>query len=175
MAAADHLEVPRGHGLFMHHGIDLGDGTVVHYLEGKQILRSSVEEFSLGEPLKIVPHADADPVGVTLRRAMGRLGEERYNLLLNNCEHFAVWCKTGCHRSSQVEKALGYGQMLLEQGLNINQKLNISHGLKELKNGLKKLEQKRQQLSEQTFADQLQAVETLKSQLQDLLRGKPQA
>ncbi|MEY4356610.1 MAG: hypothetical protein RLZZ89_1678, partial [Cyanobacteriota bacterium] len=51
MAAADHLEVPRRHGLFMHHGIDLGDGTVVHYLEGKQILRSPLAEFSLGEPV----------------------------------------------------------------------------------------------------------------------------
>ena len=27
MVAADHLQVPREHGLFLHHGIDLGDGT----------------------------------------------------------------------------------------------------------------------------------------------------
>jgi hypothetical protein len=157
----------------MHHGIDLGDGTVVHYLEGKQILRSPIDEFSLGEPLQVVPHNDADPVGVTLRRAMGRLGEERYNLLLNNCEHFAVWCKTGKHRSSQVEKALGYGQMLWEQGLNIKQDLNIRAGLSELKKGLKELEQTRVQLSEQTFAEQLQAVENLKNRLQDLLKRSP--
>ena len=26
MAVADHLQVPRQHGLFNHHGIDLGDG-----------------------------------------------------------------------------------------------------------------------------------------------------
>ena len=38
MAAADHLQVPRQHGLFLHHGIDLGDGTIAHYLEGKEIL-----------------------------------------------------------------------------------------------------------------------------------------
>jgi hypothetical protein len=150
MAAADHLEVPRRHGLFMHHGIDLGDGTVVHYLEGKQILRSPLAEFSLGEPVKVVAHSDANPVGVTLRRAMGRLGEERYNLMLNNCEHFAVWCKTGQHRSSQVDRALGFGQMLLEQGLNI-----------------------KQELSEQTFATQLEAVEKLRSHLQELLKAKP--
>ena len=36
MAAADHLQVPRQHGLFKHHGIDLGDGTVAHYLEGRE-------------------------------------------------------------------------------------------------------------------------------------------
>ena len=26
-----------------------------------------------------------------------------YNLLSNNCEHFALWCKTGVHESRQVE------------------------------------------------------------------------
>ena len=104
MAAADHLEVPRQHGLFNHHGIDLGDGTVAHYLEGREILRSPLEEFSQGQPLRVISHAAASPVGVTLRRAMGRLGEQDYNLLFNNCEHFATWCKTGRHRSGQVAK-----------------------------------------------------------------------
>lgn len=105
MGAADHLEVPRRHGLFTHHGIDLGDGSVAHYLEGREILRSPVDEFSRGEPLSVVPYPEGScsPVGVTLRRAMGRIGEQRYNLLFNNCEHFAHWCKTGRHRSAQVE------------------------------------------------------------------------
>ena len=105
MAAADHLQVPRRHGLFTHHGIDLGDGTVAHYLEGREILRSPVDEFSRGQPLSVVsyPEDGCSPVGVTLRRAMGRIGEQRYNLLFNNCEHFAHWCKTGRHRSAQVE------------------------------------------------------------------------
>ena len=40
MSAADHVQVPRHHGLFMHHGIDLGDGTIVHYLEGKKSLEA---------------------------------------------------------------------------------------------------------------------------------------
>jgi hypothetical protein len=30
------------------------------------------------------------------------LGERDYDLLHNNCEHFAVWCKTGRPESSQV-------------------------------------------------------------------------
>ncbi len=139
MAAADHLQAPRQHGLFNHHGIDLGDGTVAHYLEGRQILRSPVEEFSRGQPLIVVPYGEASPPGVTLRRAMGRLGEQRYNLLFNNCEHFAIWCKTGRHRSAQVEDwlhtgslgALAIGQfmpaalmagvrLLLRQGLNLD-------------------------------------------------------
>ncbi len=106
MTAADHLQVPRQHGLFLHHGIDLGDGTVAHYLEGRQILRSPVADFSRGQPLSVVSYATCSPVGVTLRRAMGRLGEQNYNLLFNNCEHFAHWCKTGRHRSRQVEQVL---------------------------------------------------------------------
>jgi len=108
MPAAAHLQVPRQHGLFLHHGIDLGDGSVAHYLEGREILRSPLEEFSRGEPVCEVPYpaASCSPVGVTLRRAMGRLGEQNYNLLFNNCEHFAHWCKTGRHRSAQVESWL---------------------------------------------------------------------
>ena len=112
MAAADHLEVPRQHGLFNHHGIDLGDGTVAHYLEGREILRSPLEEFSQGQPLRVISHAEASPVGVTLRRAMGRLGEQDYNLLFNNCEHFATWCKTGRHRSGQVDSRIEAGPQL---------------------------------------------------------------
>ncbi len=120
MTAADHLTVPRQHGLFMHHGIDLGDGTVAHYLEGKEILRSSLEEFCCGETVTVVEHQNSSTAGVTLRRAMGRIGEQKYNLLFNNCEHFANWCKTGLHRSLQMEEwlqtssmgALALGQLM---------------------------------------------------------------
>ena len=141
MASADHLRVPRQHGLFVHHGIDLGDGTVAHYLEGRQILRSNLQDFSLGQPVATVsyPPGSCSPPGVTLGRALGRLGEQRYNLIFNNCEHFAHWCKTGRHRSEQVENwlhtgslgALALGQfvpaavltgarVLLRQGLRLN-------------------------------------------------------
>jgi hypothetical protein len=140
LAVADHLQTPRQHGLFNHHGIDLGDGTVAHYLEGREILRSPLEEFSRGQPVTPVayPEKGCSAPGVTLRRAMGRLGEQRYNLLFNNCEHFAHWCKTGRHRSAQVEDwlhtgslgALAFGQflpaavmtgarVLLRQGLSL--------------------------------------------------------
>ncbi|MEB3255440.1 MAG: lecithin retinol acyltransferase family protein [Synechococcaceae cyanobacterium] len=113
MSAADHLQAPRQHGLFLHHGIDLGDGTVAHYLEGREILRSPREEFSRGQPITAVDYPDGScsPTGVTLRRAMGRLGEQNYNLLFNNCEHFAHWCKTGRHRSAQVEDWLHTGSV----------------------------------------------------------------
>ena len=30
------------------------------------------------------------------------MGRHDYNVLFNNCEHFAVWCKTGLKESQQV-------------------------------------------------------------------------
>jgi len=44
------------------------------------------------------------------RRARSRLGENRYHILTNNCEHFCEWCVRGEHRSYQVDSFLGlYG------------------------------------------------------------------
>ena len=42
----------------------------------------------------------------TINRARSKLGEQGYDLLLNNCEHFAFWCKTGVAKSSQVDDIL---------------------------------------------------------------------
>ncbi len=43
----------------------------------------------------------------TVARARSRLGETSYNLFTNNCEHFAIWCKTGVSESLQVNNMLG--------------------------------------------------------------------
>lgn len=40
----------------------------------------------------------------TVERARQCNGKEKYNLLANNCEHFAIWCKTGVKESIQVKK-----------------------------------------------------------------------
>jgi hypothetical protein len=155
LATADHLQVPRRHGLFNHHGIDLGDGTVAHYLEGREILRSPFSEFSQGEAVHVLNHADASPAGVTLRRAMSRLGEQDYNLLFNNCEHFATWCKTGRHRSVQVdsvvERARTWSQKMpsaLLSGLDLLVRRGVldDNTRQIASQGLAKLEQLRQTL-----------------------------
>ena len=44
----------------------------------------------------------------TVRRAYSRIGESEYNLATNNCEHFALWCRTGLSRSTQVEAMINY-------------------------------------------------------------------
>jgi len=173
MPAADHLEVPRQHGLFHHHGIDLGDGSVAHYLEGREILRSPLDAFSRGQPLSVVsyPEGECSPARVILRRAMSRLGEQNYNLLFNNCEHFAHWCKTGRHRSAQVEQwlqnsslgALALGQFvpaavltgtrtLLRQGLRLDQK-QLNQGRQLALQSLQQLDRLRRLLQERLEAE----------------------
>lgn len=49
----------------------------------------------------------------TVRRARSKIGEGGYNLALNNCEHFAVWCRTGIKDSSQVNHVLDFITYLL--------------------------------------------------------------
>ena len=199
MAAADHLQVPRQHGLFHHHGIDLGDGTVAHYLEGREILRSSTDDFSQGQPLTVIAHADASPTRVTLQRAMSRIGEQNYNLLFNNCEHFATWCKTGRHRSGQIDSTLerarhwsGLMPAALLRGLEVLvQRGLLDDNARQLaRQGMAKLERLRQKLlgkletllqqagdggnrtlllSGQSLADELAAVEELKQRIDALL------
>ncbi len=199
MATADHLQVPRRHGLFNHHGIDLGDGTVAHYLEGREILRSPVSEFSQGEVVSVLDHADASPAGVTLRRAMSRLGEQNYNLLFNNCEHFATWCKTGRHRSEQVDSVIDRARQWSRQmpsallsGLDllVRQGVLDDNSRQVARRGLAKLEQLRQTLLQkletllqqignggnkqllltgQSLADELAAVEDLQRKIDALL------
>ena len=203
MAAADHLQVPRQHGLFLHHGIDLGDGTVAHYLEGREILRSALDDFSQGQPVSVVPHTQCSPQGVTLRRAMSRLGEQNYNLLFNNCEHFATWCKTGRHHSAQVnsviDKASSWSarmpsalmaglELLVQRGLlDDNSRALARKGVSQLEQLrlklLRKLEALLQQagdggnqrwlLSGQSLADDLEAVEDLKQKIDALLDHPP--
>jgi hypothetical protein len=40
-------------------------------------------------------------------RARSRLGENRYHIVRNNCEHFCEWCLSGVSRSRQLESLLG--------------------------------------------------------------------
>lgn len=117
MAGGDHLEVNRGG--FYHHGIDLGNGEVVHFTGDPlnkfdaQVSRELITDFAgRGSPRVVsysgeVMHPDHVCViapGQWQNRKRG------YSLFTNNCEHLATYCKTGVARSKQVEnffKALG--------------------------------------------------------------------
>ena len=53
--------------------------------------------------LYLIKHKNIEPADTVVCRAKSRLGEKKYHLLRNNCEHFALWCKTGISSSEQVE------------------------------------------------------------------------
>ncbi|NJL83377.1 MAG: NC domain-containing protein [Chloroflexaceae bacterium] len=98
-------------GVYEHHGIDCGDGSVIHYRkfgDRARVERTALGTFTQGRRLFkreygggfcFIPEQ-------TLKRAASRLGEEKYNLLFNNCEHFATWCKTGINDSQQIRDFL---------------------------------------------------------------------
>jgi len=48
-------------------------------------------------------------MGVTLRGRWGESANSTTMLLFNSCEHLANWCKTGRHRSRQIEDWLQSG------------------------------------------------------------------
>lgn len=97
---------------YWHHGIDMGDGTVVHArphdfrnpFGGGSVVRTSLEEFADGEEVRTThePPARFPPAEVA-RRAAEHVGREGYCPVVANCEHFATWCATGERRSRQVE------------------------------------------------------------------------
>lgn len=114
MARGDHIYVQRGR-RYSHHGVDCGDGTVIHYVgprgSTRYVARTPLEAFAAGSPIKVRPHGRRLSANETIRNAESRLGSEGYHVVRNNCEHFAAWCCTGRAVSSQVR-----GWMLATQG-----------------------------------------------------------
>ena len=109
MALADQIYVWRNfakmEGVYQHHGIDIGDGNVIHYRKPSEVVEITPwETFSKGNKVYVrsYPQGFSFLPDVVIKRAMSRLGENKYNLLFNNCEHFATWCKTGITESKQV-------------------------------------------------------------------------
>ena len=96
-------------GGYTHHGIDAGDGTVIHFTgEPGQakisagIARTPIDLFLKGGDLKVRRYGQRDDADTTITRAESRIGEAGYHLVVNNCEHFATWCCTGKKVSEQV-------------------------------------------------------------------------
>jgi len=111
MARGDHIRTRRK--FYAHHGIDAGDGAVIHFsgeplrLAEAIVCRVSLEEFAQGQPVEVVPYEgetlDPDAVVAEAERHLNMTG---YNLWQNNCEHFAWYCKTGKRQSRQVTRAV---------------------------------------------------------------------
>ena len=96
-------------GIYKHYGIDCGDGTVIHYRKPSEIVeQTSMATFSQGNPVYVAEYSEGFGYipDAVVARAKSRLGERDYNLLTNNCEHFACWCKTGISDSKQIRNYL---------------------------------------------------------------------
>ncbi|CAD5568827.1 lecithin retinol acyltransferase family protein [Escherichia coli] len=98
---------------YTHHGIYVGNGKVIHYsglsngLSKGCICETTLAEFVGGKnEVTIITHSNADRIYTPVKvvaRARARLGEDAYNVIFNNCEHFATWCVTGKAESKQVK------------------------------------------------------------------------
>lgn len=114
-----HLVTPRRR--YTHHGIHAGQGIVVQYpgfmhgLQTGPVEEIPLAEFTRGHPLFVKSRGparfDAEEI---VRRARSRMGENRYRILTNNCEHFCEWCVYAEHRSEQVDRWLAPVRRALE-------------------------------------------------------------
>lgn len=106
----DHLKSQRG--VYSHHGIYIGNNSVIHYagladgLQTGPIEIVSLEDFCSGKGHEIVLHEKRKySPAQSVNRAKSRIGEEAYSVSGNNCEHFVNWCIEGNHKSEQVDSA----------------------------------------------------------------------
>jgi len=110
----DTLYINRG--LYKHYGVYVGDGKVIHFspltgaeinAENAVIHETTLENFLKGGTLAVDKKAKAKfSRQKIVERARSQIGSKKYNLVFNNCEHFARWCKTGVYESGQVNSAI---------------------------------------------------------------------
>jgi hypothetical protein len=105
---ASHLVTSRT--LYTHHGIYVGNGRVIHYSGlGHGVRRgpvedTSLEEFAQGHTIHIRRDPRIFSRCQVVERARSRLGECRYQIFKNNCEHFCSWARRDESRSGQIER-----------------------------------------------------------------------
>jgi hypothetical protein len=112
--AGDHLWIQRTG--YQHHGIASSSTEVIHYV-GKNgafgdglIEETDIWSFSEGNDIYMEPHVGRRHNRArSVARARSRLGEEKYNVVFNNCEHFVSWCIEGVHSSKQVNNMVETG------------------------------------------------------------------
>lgn len=96
---------------YTHHGLHVGHDKVLHYaglsdgLSGGAIELTSVGAFANRRKVQVKEYSKRKfSRSKSVERGYSRLGEDRYNVAFNNCEHFVTWCITGAHDSSQVRR-----------------------------------------------------------------------
>ena len=58
------------------------------------------------ESVYVIKHDRCFDPETVVSRAKSKLGERKYHPVTNNCEHFALWCKTGISSSEQARSVM---------------------------------------------------------------------
>lgn len=107
MSRGDHIYVRRARH-YTHHGIDCGDGSVIHFVGPRggtrYVARTQLEEFAGGGDVRVRHYARPCSAEETVRNAESLIGSTDYHVVRSNCEHFAAWCRTGRASSAQVRR-----------------------------------------------------------------------
>lgn len=113
----DHVKVNRG--LYTHHGVYISIDEVIHFTgteddsildwSQNEVIKTGLEYFLRGGQVEVKEYTDDElkdvyPVEHIVAYSRACLGDRGYNLIFNNCEHFANICTLGRFRSNQVEK-----------------------------------------------------------------------
>lgn len=95
----------RVYGVVKHFGIATGYGTVIHTsARFGRVEETDMAAFSGGRPVTQIQYAHSHSGSELVARARSKKGM-RYNVLINNCEHFVNWVLTGKGRSRQLGPA----------------------------------------------------------------------
>jgi hypothetical protein len=123
--SGEHIKVSRG--VYTHHGIFIGYNEVIHFASkedsddilgnNNEVISTSLNKFLRNGILEVKEYLDDElddlyPVHDIISYARHCIGDKGYNLIFNNCEHFANSCTLGRHRSKQVENVLGGGKKM---------------------------------------------------------------
>ncbi len=108
----DHIALHRKAGLYWHHAIvefidyEKNEINVIHYIKSSKGLRVITGRYKFDkEVVYLMKHERCLDPETVVRNARRMIGDDNYNLFTNNCEHFAMWCKTGISSSDQIDKA----------------------------------------------------------------------
>lgn len=110
MNIGDHLV--SGRMGYEHHGLYIGSEKVIHYaglsagMNKGSIEVTSLKEFAQGNSVRTKSsYFSRYTPSERVARAYSRVGEDEYNILTNNCEHFVCWCFYNLKISNQINSA----------------------------------------------------------------------
>jgi hypothetical protein len=100
-----------------HFGVFFGYDQVIHFtsmnsdisMKNNRIMKTRIGHFLKGNPYMFKVESEklveyfGEPYSPkeTIDRAKSQLGKGEYDLIVNNCEHFAFWCKFGVKSCNQ--------------------------------------------------------------------------